>query len=288
MDYFGVGPEKVIDVQALAGDSTDNVPGAPGIGVKTAAELINEYGDLETLLARAGEIKQPKRREALTNPENVDAHPDFEATGDARSATLRSKLSSTSSPCRSSTARSSSPSSRRWSSPRSPAASPRSAAIESRVIEPDPRFVGPAGWRGRDGEAALAREQEAAAASPAPRLRRRRAAPGGDNACGSRRHAAKSKRKAPNRSRRRTRRCDTLDELRRLDRRGARGRPCRFRHRNIFARSDAGRSHRRVARDRSRAKPATFRSAIAKARTISLTAAGLCRIRFARTTRSRL
>ncbi len=70
--YFeGVGPDKVIDVQALAGDSTDNVPGAPGIGVKTAAQLILEYGDLETLLARAGEIKQPKRREALTDPEIV-------------------------------------------------------------------------------------------------------------------------------------------------------------------------------------------------------------------------
>ena len=62
---FGVTPDKVVDVQALAGDSTDNVPGVPGIGVKTAAELINLYGDLETLLARAGEIKQPKRREAL-------------------------------------------------------------------------------------------------------------------------------------------------------------------------------------------------------------------------------
>ncbi len=69
--YFGVGPGRVVDVQALAGDSTDNVPGAPGIGVKTAAMLINEYGDLDTLLARAGEIKQPKRREALTLPENV-------------------------------------------------------------------------------------------------------------------------------------------------------------------------------------------------------------------------
>ena len=54
VDYFGVPPEKVVDVQALAGDSTDNVPGAKGIGVKTAAQLINEYGDLETLLARAG------------------------------------------------------------------------------------------------------------------------------------------------------------------------------------------------------------------------------------------
>ncbi|WP_158812689.1 DNA polymerase I [Methylocapsa sp. S129] len=69
--YFGGGADKVIDIQALAGDSTDNVPGAPGIGVKTAAQLIAEYGDLETLLARAGEIKQPKRREVLTNPDSV-------------------------------------------------------------------------------------------------------------------------------------------------------------------------------------------------------------------------
>jgi DNA polymerase-1 len=64
-EKFGVGPDKVIDVQALAGDSVDNVPGVPGIGVKTAAELITTYGDLDTLLARAGEIKQPKRRENL-------------------------------------------------------------------------------------------------------------------------------------------------------------------------------------------------------------------------------
>src|SRR3981189_773896 len=65
IEKFGVPPEKVVEVQALAGDSTDNVPGVPGIGVKTAAQLIGEYGDLETLLLRAGEIKQPKRREAL-------------------------------------------------------------------------------------------------------------------------------------------------------------------------------------------------------------------------------
>ena len=65
MEKFGVTPDKVVEVQALAGDATDNVPGVPGIGIKTAAQLINEYGDLETLLARAGEIKQPKRREAL-------------------------------------------------------------------------------------------------------------------------------------------------------------------------------------------------------------------------------
>jgi DNA polymerase-1 len=65
VEKFGVGPERVIDVQALAGDSVDNVPGVPGIGIKTAAQLIEEYGDLDTLLARAGEIKQNKRRENL-------------------------------------------------------------------------------------------------------------------------------------------------------------------------------------------------------------------------------
>jgi DNA polymerase-1 len=62
---FGVPPDKVIEVQALAGDSVDNVPGVPGIGVKTAAQLIADYGDLETLLAHAEEIKQPKRRQNL-------------------------------------------------------------------------------------------------------------------------------------------------------------------------------------------------------------------------------
>ncbi|MGB2295637.1 MAG: 5'-3' exonuclease, partial [Candidatus Puniceispirillum sp.] len=64
-EKFGVTPDRVVDVQALAGDSSDNVPGVPGIGIKTAAELINIYGDLDSLLERAGEIKQPKRRENL-------------------------------------------------------------------------------------------------------------------------------------------------------------------------------------------------------------------------------
>jgi DNA polymerase I len=68
-EKFGVGPDRVIDVQALCGDSVDNVPGVPGIGVKTAAELINTYGDLETLLAKASEIKQPKRRQTLIENE---------------------------------------------------------------------------------------------------------------------------------------------------------------------------------------------------------------------------
>jgi DNA polymerase-1 len=72
MEKFGVAPDKVIEVQALMGDSVDNVPGCPGVGPKTAAELINAYGDIETLLARADEIKQPKRREAIiANAEKI-------------------------------------------------------------------------------------------------------------------------------------------------------------------------------------------------------------------------
>ena len=67
---FGVEPKKVIDVQALAGDSSDNVPGVPGIGIKTAAELINKYKTLENLLQKAEEIKQNKRRQTLI--ENKD------------------------------------------------------------------------------------------------------------------------------------------------------------------------------------------------------------------------
>ncbi len=65
MEKFGVGPDQVVEVQALAGDSVDNIPGVPGIGVKTAAQLLAEYGSLDELLRRAGEIKQPKRRETL-------------------------------------------------------------------------------------------------------------------------------------------------------------------------------------------------------------------------------
>ena len=67
IEKFGLGPEKVVEIQALAGDSVDNVPGAPGIGIKTAAQLLTEFGDLDTLLERAHEIKQPKRRETLIN-----------------------------------------------------------------------------------------------------------------------------------------------------------------------------------------------------------------------------
>ena len=65
IEKFGVKPDQVIDVQSLAGDSSDNIPGVPGIGIKTAAELINRYKDLDTLLNNASEIKQNKRRETL-------------------------------------------------------------------------------------------------------------------------------------------------------------------------------------------------------------------------------
>src|SRR5690606_4601770 len=64
-EKFGVGPEKMIDLQALVGDSTDNVPGVPGIGPKTAAQLLEEFGTLDGVLAGAGTIKQQKRRESL-------------------------------------------------------------------------------------------------------------------------------------------------------------------------------------------------------------------------------
>ena len=65
IEKFGVKPDQVIDVQSLAGDSSDNVPGVPGIGIKTAAELINKYKNLEKLLNKASEIPQNKRRETL-------------------------------------------------------------------------------------------------------------------------------------------------------------------------------------------------------------------------------
>ena len=83
-EKYGVGPEKMIDMQALMGDSTDNVPGVPGIGPKTAAQLLDEYGSLDDLLARTDEIKQKKRRETLeTHKDDASA---FTAIGNSRSA----------------------------------------------------------------------------------------------------------------------------------------------------------------------------------------------------------
>jgi len=97
IEKFGVPPGKVVDVQSLAGDSTDNVPGVPGIGIKTAAELINAYGDLETLLAALVRSKQPKRREALQN--NADKARLSQKAGAARRAPRPSPWNLAVSPC---------------------------------------------------------------------------------------------------------------------------------------------------------------------------------------------
>jgi DNA polymerase-1 len=184
VEYFGVGPDKVVDVQALAGDSTDNVPGAPGIGLKTAAQLILEYGDLETLLARAGEIKQPKRREALTDPENVKRILISKqlVTLD-RDVPVETPLEALATP--------------KLDGKRLIAffkameltTLTRRAAeicgIEASSIEPDPRFIGQAAWPGGQGVALLEREGDApegapaAPAAPAPAPRPPKAAPQG-------------------------------------------------------------------------------------------------------------
>ena len=170
--YFeGVGPDKVVDVQALAGDSTDNVPGAPGIGLKTAAQLILEYGDLETLLARAFEIKQPKRREALTDPQAVDRiRISKQLVTLDRNVPVETPLEALATP--------------QLDGKRLVAffkameltTLTRRAAeicgIDAASVEPDPRFVGRAAWPGGQGVALLEREgpegAPAAPAAPAP------------------------------------------------------------------------------------------------------------------------
>src|SRR5271165_3852366 len=167
VEYFGLGADKVVDIQALAGDSTDNVPGAPGVGVKTAAQLIGEFGDLDTLLARADEIKQPKRREALTAPENVERiRVSKQLVTLVRDVAVETPLEDLAAPKLEGRelvaffkAMELTTITRRVG---------EICGVDVSTVEPDPRFVGPAGWQGRDGEAALAREQEAAAASPAP------------------------------------------------------------------------------------------------------------------------
>ncbi len=173
MDYFGVGPELVVDVQALAGDSTDNVPGAKGIGIKTAAQLINEYGDLDTLLQCAREIKQPKKRETLTDPDSVAliklsrdlvtlkrdvavrvplddlglAPPDGRTLVSYFKALEFTTLARRAAEC---------------------------FAVEAAEIDPDPAFAGPAAWRDRHGkpiaavEAGSAKELEQDKATKVP------------------------------------------------------------------------------------------------------------------------
>ncbi|MBV9288628.1 MAG: DNA polymerase I, partial [Hyphomicrobiales bacterium] len=167
-EYFeGASPGKVVDIQALAGDSTDNVPGAPGIGVKTAAQLIGEYGDLETLLARAHEIKQPKRREALTAPENVERiRISKKLVTLDRDVAVLTPLDDLAVPKLNGReliaffkAMELTTLTRRVA---------EICGVEAATVEPDPRFVGPAGWQGRAGEEALARTHEAMAAAEAP------------------------------------------------------------------------------------------------------------------------
>jgi DNA polymerase-1 len=151
--YFGAPPEKVVDIQALAGDSTDNVPGAPGIGVKTAAQLIGEYGDLDTLLARAGEIKQNKRRETLTDPAVVEkvrlSKKLVYLVDDVKVQTQLSDLGLHQPDGKTLVA---------FLKAMEFTTLTRRVGelydVEVGAIDPDPAFCGPNGWRGRDGEVA--------------------------------------------------------------------------------------------------------------------------------------
>ena len=167
VEYFGLGADKVVDIQALAGDSTDNVPGAPGIGVKTAAQLIAEYGDLETLLARAGEIKQPKRREALTDPQNVERiRISKQLVTLARDVAVETPLEALATPKLDGKrllgffkAMELTTLTRRVA---------EICGVEASSVEPDPRFVGPAGWLKRDGGQAEAPALEGPAPASPP------------------------------------------------------------------------------------------------------------------------
>ena len=164
--YFGAPPEKVIDIQALAGDSTDNVPGAPGIGVKTAAQLIGEYGDLDTLLARASEIKQNKRRETLCDPAVVEkirlSKKLVHLVDDVKIVTPLDDL------------RQQEPDGKRLvaflKALEFTTLTRRVGeifAVDVAAIDPDPAFVGPNGWRGRNGDVIAPKEEGAPSPEPA-------------------------------------------------------------------------------------------------------------------------
>ncbi len=166
LTYFGVPPEKVVDVQALAGDSTDNVPGVRGIGLKTAAQLIHEYGDLDTLLARANEIKQPKRREILTDPDSVALiQVSKQLVTLVRDVPLEVPLDDL---------RLNMPDGKTlvgfFKAMEFTTITKRAAeayAIDASAIEPDAAFAGRAAWRGRDG-AALGETPDTADQAPPP------------------------------------------------------------------------------------------------------------------------
>jgi len=151
LEYFGVPPDKVVDVQALAGDSTDNVPGAKGIGIKTAAQLINEYGDLDTLLARAHEIKQPKRRECLTDPQAVElirvSRELVKLVRDVKLEVPLDDLGLTEPEGKTLVAF--------CKAMEFTTITKRAAeayGVDANLIDPDPAYAGQAGWRGRNGE----------------------------------------------------------------------------------------------------------------------------------------
>ncbi len=152
VEYFGLGADKVIDIQALAGDSTDNVPGARGIGVKTAAQLIGEYGDLETLLARAGEIKQPKRREILTDPDSVALIRVSKALVSlVRDVEVATSLDTLGLPTLEGAPLIGFLKAMEFTTITKRVAD--ICGLDANAIEADPRFLGGGGWRGRDGEA---------------------------------------------------------------------------------------------------------------------------------------
>ena len=175
VEYFGVGPDKVVDIQALAGDSTDNVPGAPGIGVKTAAQLIAEYGDLETLLARAGEIKQPKRREALTDPQNVERiRISKQLVTLVRDVAVETPLDALALPQLDGKRLLAFLKAMEFTTLTRRVA--EICGVEASSVEPDPRFVGPGGLAQRDGGQAEA-PAPAAPTPPAAALRPRHRPP---------------------------------------------------------------------------------------------------------------
>jgi len=164
VEYFGVTPDKVIDVQALAGDSTDNVPGAKGIGLKTAAQLINDYGDLDSLLARASEIKQPKKRETLTDPQSVELiRISRELVKLVRDVAVETPLDDLGLALPDGKTLVAFFKAMEFTTITKRAA--ETFGVEANQIEPDPAYAGPAGWRGRNGEFAEAPAAEATAAT---------------------------------------------------------------------------------------------------------------------------
>ena len=222
-----------------------------------------EYGDLETLLARAGEIKQPKRREALTESPRRRADPAVEEARDPAFSDVALDRSTISGPPPPIAERRSSPSSRRWNSPRSPAASPSSTASRPAISSPMRALkIGPAAgdapqWRRSAGEPSARRGSRR---QPKRRRKRRRRRSRADRSHpgppGPPRRAARKRGAGQDRPLRLRDHDGLLEKLDALDRRGLRGGRRRHRHRDVVARSDAGRARRRIALRSRPAAPA--------------------------------